>query len=741
MSSAAVPTPSQPYVNGNGFVPPEIRETQFFEKLLQIRDEVLAGKHPRIHLPPNVLEQVAPRPTQHTPPVPSKLVNGTVNGVNASQSFPPRPDSSLQHTASNDHSTPPQTAQRPFTAKSTSSGIDPVLLTKSDHLIRAELNLKRQQVERTLKDQYDKKGRDKDATVDESRFDVEDILSKAQESAKPLSGLPPAASHSEGSESFDENSYYSSKANSWSSEDAENANGTDTAQSLNLQAKRLEPLAGAPKPPTRFPPPAPEQADTAVIDLEEEYEPVDDIEIYEPEPARVPEDAEESDYSPPPADVGPSGPSRGRGRQRGFENNSGTNGSSRRQSPAGQAPPIQNPRKRRREEKRRQQANKRVVRSPVPYIKEEPQSPPPFASYPDTQPSKRRALQPLSSDVDTVPAREGRQQPLYHRDQEHAPRAYRQYDEPLSPTVVRVPQRRDDQDLRRVASHQYARRQLSPAAEIYSPSEVRHIRAASHAFVDRPTQPVYREASARPSAAPRYVQERSPVHEYLPHAQSPVSMAPPPRRIVVDQYGNKYYAAPVDARESMAPPGRRIETDPFYERAVTREPTMRAPARQELYEEEDVQRMMPPPPRRFVETSDAEPLEIRAYRQPSHRPVEVEYAPRELLERRPVYDELALPREYIPSRAYSVRPEAVRRDGSEYVPAPVRYESVQPGQLRAAAPRYREVSVIQEPYDDRRYAYATPSQPRRFIDDGAPGGPEVAQEQYAGEPRRVSYRY
>ena len=423
------------------------------------------------------------------------------------------------------------------------------------------------------------------------------------------------------------------------------------------------------------------------------------------------------------------------------------NRSSRRQSPIGNPAPIQNTRKRRREEKRRQQANKRVVRSPEPYIKEEPQSPPPFAAYPDSQPSKRRALQPLPSDIEIVGARDGRMQPIYYREQEPASRTFRPYDEPSSPTVIRVPvaQRRlerDDQDLRRVASLQHARRPYSPLGTEPYPSEVRQVRAVSHAFADRPTeQPVYREASVRPSAAPRYVRERSrsPIHEYLPGTQSPTSMAPPPRRIVVDQYGNKYYAAPVDVRESVAPPSRRVEAEPYYERAVTR-----APTRTELYDEDGIQRMPPPPPRRFVEASDAEIVETRPYRQreSSHRPVEMDFRPQEVVERRPVmqYEEMGPPREYVPPRAYSVRPEVVRREiPAEY--APVRYESVQPGFVRVAAPRYRELSVVQQDqYDERRYALAAPPPGRRYVDDGE-RPVEPAQEPYAGEPRRVSYRY
>ncbi|KAH7071903.1 hypothetical protein BKA63DRAFT_534795 [Paraphoma chrysanthemicola] len=724
MSTAAA---APPFLNGTSGVPTQtLREAEFLQKLLQIRDEVFASKHPRIHLPAKVIEQVAPRPPRSTPPS-KPASNGTSNGISTSQLFPPRPDSSFQALSSGSQSVhPTQPTPRPFSAISASSSIDPVLLTKSDNLVRAELQLRRQQIERQIKDQFDRKGRGHDADERDPHLNVEECLIKAQLLVPPVSGIRSTTNNSDGAESFDENSYYSSKADSWSSEELDPTQNTnaDAAGALISQAKQ-KPSASAQ---TRHVQPA-------VIDLDEEaYEPADDIEIYEPEPAGLNEEAEEEDYSPPPADIGVHEPSRGRARDRGPQNHGGTYGS-RRHSPAGPIPPVQNPRKRRRDEKReekkRQQANKRPVLSPEPYIKEEPQSPPTFTAYADTQPSKRRALQPLPNDADVMSAHESpRSQPVYHRDPEPTVRTYREIEEPAPPTVIRVPQRkvqRDEQDLRRVASLQYARRPYSPGGaggELYA-AESRPMRSASHAFADRHEVPIYREASARPSAAPRYVRDRSrsPVHEYLPRQQSPVLMAPPPRRIVVDQYGNKYYAAPVDARESAAPPSstRRIEVDPYFERAVTREPTMRAP-RTQMFDE------MPPPPRRYVEGPGPEMIEAQPYRQreASRRPIEVEY--------RPQFEEMGPPREYAPSRAYSMRPEVVRREVPEGY---VRHESIQPGTMRAPQPQYREVSIVrQEPVDERRY-YSVAPQSRRYVEEE----PIEVQETYAPEPRRVYTRY
>ena len=175
---------SSPQLNSNGAVSPEVmREAAFIASVLRIRDDVFLGKHPRIKLPPHVLDKVAPQPSQHSPPINKQpITNGSHNGAASHQPLPPRPESYSQHYhAPKEYNSSPRHAQRPLPVKPTSSGIDPVLLTKSDHLIRAEFHLKRQQIERTLKDQCDRRGRANDALAeDREALDVDGILTKAQ---------------------------------------------------------------------------------------------------------------------------------------------------------------------------------------------------------------------------------------------------------------------------------------------------------------------------------------------------------------------------------------------------------------------------------------------------------------------------------------------------------------------------------------------------------------------------------
>jgi hypothetical protein len=308
-----------PRLNGNSVVPTEVlREADFLQQLLQIRDDVLASKHPRIHLPAKVIEQVAPRLPQTTLSA-RPTTNGTPASISASQLFPPRPGSSIQTSSTaNEFVAPVPPTQRPYSAVSASSSIDPVLLTKSDHLIRAELQLKRQQIERVLKDQFDKKGRGGDGDEREAHLNVEECLIQAQLRVPPVSGIRSTTNNSDGAESFDENSYYSSKADSWSSEELDPKQTTiaDPAGQLTSQAKPATSFGAQPRP-----------VQPTVIDLDDEaYEPADDIEIYEPEPALLLDEAEEEDYSPPPADIGANEPSRGRARDRGAQDYGGPTG-------------------------------------------------------------------------------------------------------------------------------------------------------------------------------------------------------------------------------------------------------------------------------------------------------------------------------------------------------------------------------------------------------------------------------
>ncbi|KAK8152270.1 hypothetical protein BC567DRAFT_253070 [Phyllosticta citribraziliensis] len=693
----------QAYGNGHGHPPtPGLdarRYADFYNQLAQLRDQVLAGKHPHFKIPDHVLEkfvvQSRPSPTSRV------AANGPANGT-LPHPLPPHPLGQSPYTPTPTHaSSRSASAQHPSVPKPPSE-IDPVLLTKSDDLIRAEIQLKRQRVERLLKDQVEQRrvqSKDRDATQDVGpELDVAEILAKVQDKVPPLSALPQETNaNSPASDSFDENSYYSSQANSWSSEEsAGNASAADGAE---------PPLSRVANANSDF-------AKSIGLSLSQR-ELHDDLNLVD--------DGEESDYEPPGAEAfapvpPPADPlqpvshrpgangasavqsssthvpgldtSRGSGVQHPVESaqssprnaNRGKRNASRndneprsgRQSPAAPRNQNNNSRKRRREQKEAQKepqkrntnANKRIADSPEPYIKEEPVSPPPLGTLPESSSDAARRGRAGPDDVEIISPRETRP-PVY----------YVEYEQP--PHAPRVTER-DDHDLRRYASLQYARRPYSPQPIPYEP--VRYIEAP-------PSAPIYREGSVRPS--PRYIRsERSLSPPYGPdpyqRMRTPALMAPPPRqrRIVVDQYGNRYYAEPAipDMRASMAPPTRvrsgAVE-EMMYEHPRARAPTLQPMTRAVDFEDEGVQRMPPPQHRRFYDEADLEPVDVhRGYRQRDYsmRPVDREpLAPRddlgppppaEPLDRRPFrYEDMPPPsmppaRDFA-GRSYSVRPEAL----------------------------------------------------------------------------------
>ncbi|KAL1640409.1 hypothetical protein SLS58_006907 [Diplodia intermedia] len=752
MASAAPVLSVQANGDDQHLAPETRRLADFYQQLLQLRDEVLAGKHPRLKLPDHALEKLLQQPHARPPSTARPPSNAAVNGA------APHAYTHTPHSSSSYNSTPsasfarPQSSQRPPVLKPSSSGIDPVLLTKSDDLVRAEIQLKRQRIERILKDQVDQKrvqSRDRDAGVDTEPLDVSDVLTKALALAQPVSGLRSETnSNSPTSDSFDENSYYSSQANSWSSSDHDSSG---TASAVEVAGG----VSSGDKTAATAAPNGSAEADAQTLS---QMEMRDDMELIE--------DGDESDYEPPGAEAFttvPPPPTRGPAP---VQNQNSTHG---RQSPT--APRQQNnSRKRRREAKEAEKAdkqrrvsnNKRVADSPEPYIKEEPVSPPPLAGLAEpAQDARRKVTRTQHDDVEIVSPRDAAR-PVYYMEYEQPAPAPR-YE--FEPEVVRVPSRvayrrseRDDQDLRRMASIQHARRPYSPL----QPGPYESVRAVSHAYLDGHATPVFREGSVRPGAT-RYIRSErsiSPPYAMDPYQRirSPAIMGPPPapRRVVVDQYGNRYYAEPamVDRRASVAPAPRRIGEEMLYERARTREPTMRPVARPEGYEEDEAsQRMLPPQPRRYVEQPELEIVEppYRPYRQREYsmrpgEPLREDLVPgQEPLERHPParYEEMPPPPrgEYL-ARAYSVRPEAVRREiPAEYMS---RHGSVAPGGgVEALPPGYRAVSVVHEGdgFDERRYAYAPQHPVRRYVDE-----PEIIErpmeaQEYGGEPRNVAYRY
>jgi hypothetical protein len=194
-----------------------VNELLEYEKILKLRDSVFAGSHPRLTVPTNVIRKVSPRaaqvPNQHAPSVPPSTVTPSVKlpGLQLNN-----PTESNAPNVPLPNGIPPVLRSDPPPASV--SGIDPIFLTKADVVLSAETKLHRQRLERKLRDQLEKKRNDArhKTSLQEAKpdFDVSDVLEKALEITKPHAFEDQRVDNDNvsASDSFDENSFYSSKA-------------------------------------------------------------------------------------------------------------------------------------------------------------------------------------------------------------------------------------------------------------------------------------------------------------------------------------------------------------------------------------------------------------------------------------------------------------------------------------------------------------------------------------------------
>lgn len=199
---------------------------QEYEKILRISDEVFAGTHPRLKVPQQFVRKVPPRSSQKASIAPAQVATSGPSGAvsekksqHESVATGPAPSQAAYSAngAAVETPTTAPTSTAHIVPKPTSE-IDPIFLTKSDDLVRAELQLQRQRVERVLREQLEQKrleSRYKASLMDSKPdFDVSDVLNRALEIVKPIG--PDDVHKPNGtalpSDSLDGNSFYSSRA-------------------------------------------------------------------------------------------------------------------------------------------------------------------------------------------------------------------------------------------------------------------------------------------------------------------------------------------------------------------------------------------------------------------------------------------------------------------------------------------------------------------------------------------------
>ncbi|KAK4126313.1 hypothetical protein N657DRAFT_643105 [Parathielavia appendiculata] len=200
----------------------ELGEMREYSKLLQFRDRIISGTHPRIkpsHLPGKAAQAQRPpsAPDSFTPAMPPPSQSAAAKG--AVNSGRPVVDNFQSYQANQQRAqvTMPPTVPGLGTLSGASGKpeINPVLLEKSDDLIKAEIQLQRQRVERGLKEQLEQRRTANKASEQLAELDVADIMAKAMSLVHATPPVQPAddtaANASASNDSADDDTFYSSR--------------------------------------------------------------------------------------------------------------------------------------------------------------------------------------------------------------------------------------------------------------------------------------------------------------------------------------------------------------------------------------------------------------------------------------------------------------------------------------------------------------------------------------------------
>ena len=895
-----------------------------FKKILKIRDEVVAGIHPRLQISSKPDSKVASLKSQSPPGSVPKLANGalaTSKAAHDRESTYRSPLLSSQPSTNvlavkTSHSRP-----NPLPA-TTSSGLHPIFLTKSEDLIKAETKLQRQRIERTLDEQVQQKRQgnrqrisDQEALPD---FDVSEVLSQAQQLVKPITATESIGANgiASSSDSFDENTFYSSQINESGTDDADEhakkrktkpckyffegtcKKGDACDYSHNLAFKQKlqadAPLTSQVGSPGVSRETYPQQGSTshnslwngngtrALDALESGLEannqvfvaPADYNSAHSkkrpnhhgttsrddlggqsympsesskqnadsfsrrnlPNDQRVDEEYYLDDYDSPNGRLQPGSAPKRNGRfspgvrdvrivrshitspvapqparvsplavakvprldqLRRSEQDVASPRNPRQSAPQSPMSGYQpaNSRKRRREtdagESTRNVAARRDLASPLPYIKDEPVSPPPFVDYPGHPPSRYNHIHRQPVVVDSTPPHltERIVYQQRHPDPVHVESPeLRHISTPVTRRVISRTghhyEVQEEPDLRRIVSARQPRRIPSPEQGLghYSAPQPRMARAASHSYIANPD--IGRQQLFRPSVQPQTVTysrtglrpDRSLSPElrrvqYSPIEREPALMAPPPRRIVVDQYGKKYYETPmpvervmpVERKASVAPAPRYVDPSSIsFEQPAFRRASVQPPLAKPYLERSYATTMQSPGPTspRYVEyypsaqpIHDQERQRVYETRGEMHRDRNdlvqvVEYPPERSLRQ---YEDVSGSREGV-VRMHGVHPSGMHYEMAREH-APSRMQTVQPEQRRMIEVGSRpdgRASVVHQvslrgddryerhpayvAMDEPRYQYVSNTRHADFVDGGA------QDELVAEDPRSAGRR-
>ncbi|KAM4056804.1 hypothetical protein HRG_003668 [Hirsutella rhossiliensis] len=228
----------------------EAYEIQQYAKIVRFRDAVFSGAHPTIKLPNLASSLPLPSPRAAATAVPLSQGNGAPLGILPSS----RPTNAKDQDAAKGTAIVSSAIPKPFASGQTE--INPILLEKSDELIRAEVALQRQRLERALRDEVEQRRSAKTSQSERyTDLDISDVLAKAltlvpQTAAPSPVGEDLTANHDAASDSFDEKTFYSSQHDTPQSQMTSRVRNDSTVD--ETQHGRAQAVV-APEPPAAIP--------------------------------------------------------------------------------------------------------------------------------------------------------------------------------------------------------------------------------------------------------------------------------------------------------------------------------------------------------------------------------------------------------------------------------------------------------------------------------------------------------
>ena len=197
------------------------RELEEYQKIVHFRDVVFTGTHPRIklleHMKPQPLPTIASKPAA---PQPQAIAPPALAAIASNKKTSNQANGTPK---SGEKQTEKAAKSIPGIAKANNPDINPIFLEKGPALIKAERKIRREKIERALKEQVEKaciaakpaaEPSVEDAIPD---FDINEVLAKGIEiarSKKPVvvdSKKQTVDARNTASDSFDDNTFYSSE--------------------------------------------------------------------------------------------------------------------------------------------------------------------------------------------------------------------------------------------------------------------------------------------------------------------------------------------------------------------------------------------------------------------------------------------------------------------------------------------------------------------------------------------------